>query len=112
VKARLCLFLAELARPAVIRLVSAIGRIKGHIEAGADIDVAPQRGRSIGRDSKCLGRFVRRYLALFAELAWSKQAHMQPRHFAVQIAVRVGYGPIALKAEPIEETKETGIILA
>jgi hypothetical protein len=36
----------------------------------------------------------------------------QPRHFAVKIAVRVGYGPIALKAEPIEETKETGIILA
>jgi hypothetical protein len=36
----------------------------------------------------------------------------QPRHFAIKIAVRVGYGPIALKAEPIEETKETGIILA
>jgi hypothetical protein len=33
----------------------------------------------------------------------------QPRHFAVKIAVRVGYGPIAPKAEPIEETKETGI---
>jgi hypothetical protein len=28
----------------------------------------------------------------------------QPRHFAVKIAVRVGYGPIAPKAEPIEET--------
>jgi hypothetical protein len=36
----------------------------------------------------------------------------QPRHFAVKIAVRVGYGPIAPRAEPIEETKETGIILA
>jgi hypothetical protein len=35
-----------------------------------------------------------------------------PRHFPVKIAVRVGYGPIALRAEPIEETKETGIILA
>jgi hypothetical protein len=34
----------------------------------------------------------------------------QPRHFAVKIAVRVACGPIALRAEPIEESKETGII--
>jgi hypothetical protein len=29
----------------------------------------------------------------------------QPRHFAITVAVRVGNGPIALKAELIEETQ-------
>jgi hypothetical protein len=36
----------------------------------------------------------------------------QPRHFAITVAVRVGNGPIALKAEPIEETQQSGVILA
>ena|SRR5215469_9365893 len=34
---------------------------------------------------------------------------VQPRHFAVKIAVRVGCGPIALRAEPIEETKKLAL---
>jgi len=34
---------------------------------------------------------------------------IQPRHLAVKIAVRVGCGPIALRAEPIEETKKLAL---
>jgi hypothetical protein len=32
----------------------------------------------------------------------------RPRHFAITVAVRLGDGPIALKAEPIEETQQSG----
>ena len=35
----------------------------------------------------------------------------QPRQFAIRVAVRVCNGPIALKAEPIEEHEEPGITL-
>src|SRR5215469_8604462 len=64
------LFFAELARPAVIRLVSAIRRIEGHIESGADINITPHRSRSSGWHSESRRCFGRRQLTLFAELAW------------------------------------------
>jgi hypothetical protein len=39
----------------------------------------------------------------------SRYVLMLPRHFAITVAVREGNGPIAPKAEPIEETQQSGV---
>jgi hypothetical protein len=82
-------------------------RVHARLDAGR-VQILTRRGNDWTDKYQAIARSI---AVLPAQNAYAPHPS-QPRHFAVKMAVRVGYGPIAPKAEPIEETKEPGIILA